>query len=63
MKFVILLLLIGGPLYFPFDDRLTCHEQGYELMTSIAKHQVETPKVQQGWYTDHGDLVYGFYCE
>ena len=63
MKLVILLSLIGGPLYFPFDDRLTCYEQGYELMTSVAKHRVQTPKVQQGWYTDHGDLVYGFYCE
>ena len=63
MKFIILLSLIGGPLYFPFDDRLSCYEQGHELMTSIAKHYVETPKVQQGWYTDQGDLVYGFYCE
>ena len=63
MKFVILLSLIGGPLYFPFDNKLKCYEQGYELMTSIAKHHLETLEVQQGWYTNRGDLVYGFYCE
>jgi len=61
MKFVILLLLIKDPLYFPFDNKLNCYEQGYELLTLVAKHQGPGPK--QGWYTDHGDLVYGFYCE
>jgi len=61
MKLIILLSLIGGPLYFPFDDRLSCYEQGYELMTSIAKYQGPGP--EQGWYTDRGDLIYGFYCE
>jgi len=61
MKFVILLLLIKDPLYFPFDNRLTCYEQGYELLTLVAKHQGPGP--EQGWYTDIGDLVYGFYCE
>ena len=63
MKYIILLLLLEGSLYFPFDKKLDCYEQGYKLMTSIAKHHLETPEVQQGWYTERGDLVYGFYCE
>ena len=49
--------------WYTKDNKLNCYEQGYELMTSIAKHHLETPEVQQGWYTDRGDLVYGFYCE
>ena len=63
MKYVILLLVLEGPLYFPFDDRLTCSEQGYEIMTSLAKYHEHTPELRQGWYTDRGDLVYGFYCK
>jgi hypothetical protein len=61
MKYVILLLVLEGSLYFPFTDKLDCYQQGYNLMTSIATYQGPGPK--QGWYTDHGDLVYGFYCE
>ena len=61
MKYVILLLVLEGSLYFPFDDRLTCFEQGHELMTSMAKYHEPGP--EQGWYTNRGDLVYGFYCE
>ena len=60
MKYVILLLIMEGPLYFPFDNKLDCYQQGHELMTSIAKYQGPGP--EQGWYTDIGDLVYGFYC-
>jgi len=61
MKYVILLLIMDGPLYFPFDNKLDCYQQGQKLMTSIAKYQGPGP--EQGWYTDRGDLVYGFYCE
>jgi hypothetical protein len=61
MKYIILLLLIEGNLYFPFDSTQSCYEQGHKLMTSIAKYQGPGP--EQGWYTDRGDLVYGFYCE
>ena len=63
MKYIILLLVMEGSLYFSFDNKLSCYEQGYKLITSIAKHHLETPEVQQGWYTNRGDLVYGFYCE
>ena len=61
MKFVILLLIMEGPLYFPFDNKLDCYQQGHELLTSIAKYQGPGP--EEGWHTDRGDLVYGFYCE
>ena len=61
MKYVILLLLLEGSLYFPFDKKLDCYQQGYKLMTSLATYQGPGPT--QGWYTDRGDLVYGFYCE
>ena len=61
MKYIILLLLLEGSLYFPFDSRLSCYEQGHKLMTSLATYQGPGPN--QGWYTDRGDLVYGFYCE
>jgi len=61
MKLIILLLLASEPLYFPFDTTLDCYDQGIEVMESIATYHGPGPK--QGWYTDHGDLVYGFYCE
>ena len=53
--------MLKGPLYFPFDSTLSCYEQGHEIMTSLATYHGPGPT--QGWYTDRGDLVYGFYCE
>ena len=61
MKYIILLVLLKGPLYFPFDSTLSCYAHGHEIMTSLATYHGPGP--EQGWYTDHGDLVYGFYCE
>ena len=61
MKLIILLSLIGGPLYFPFDDTIDCYDQGIEVMEAIATYQ--GPGSNQGWYTKDGKLVYGFYCE
>ena len=61
MKFIILLVLASEPLYFPFDTTLDCYDQGNEIMESIATYQ--GPGINQGWYTDHGTLIYGFYCE
>ena len=60
MKFIIILLLVGEPLYFPFDNTIDCYDQGNEIMESIATYQ--GPGINQGWYTDQGTLVYGFYC-
>ena len=50
-----------GSLYFSFDNKLDCYQQGHKLMTSLATYQGPGPK--QGRYTNRGDLVYGFYCE
>ena len=61
MKYVILLLIMDGSLYFSFNNKLSCYEQGHKLMTSLATYQGPGPK--QGWYTNRGDLVYGYYCE
>ena len=61
MKFIIILLLASEPLYFPFDQTLNCFEQGEEVMKSIATYQ--GPGIDQGWYTEDGKLVYGFYCQ
>ena len=61
MKLIILLLLASEPLYFPFDTTLGCYEQGEEIIEAIDTYQ--GPGINQGWYTDHGALVYGFYCE
>ena len=61
MKLIVLLLLASEPLYFPFDTTLSCGEQGEEIMEATATYHGPGP--EQGWYTDHGALVYGFYCE
>ena len=61
MKFVIILLLAQNPIYVPFDTTLDCYEQGREVIETIATYHGPGPN--QGWYTDHGTLIYGFYCE
>ena len=61
MKLIVLLLLASEPLYFPFDSTLGCHDQGIEIMEAIATYH--GPGTKQGWYMDHGALIYGFYCE
>ena len=61
MKLIVLLLLASGPLYFPFDNTIDCYDQGIEIMESIATYHGPGPT--QGWYTDHGTLIYGFYCK
>ena len=61
MKLIVLLLLASEPLYFPLDTTVSCGEQGEEIIETIATYHGPGPK--QGWYTDHGTLVYGFYCK
>ena len=61
MKFIILLLLAQDPIYIPFDNTFDCHQQGKEVIESIASYQ--GPGVNQGWYTKKGALIFGFYCE
>ena len=59
MKFIIILLLAQNPIHVPFDTTLSCGEQGEEIIEIIATYQ--GPGTDQGWYTDHGALIYGFY--
>ena len=61
MKFIVLLLLAGEPIYLPFDLTLSCGEQGEEIIETVATYHGPGP--EQGWYTKKGDLVFGFYCE
>ena len=61
MKFKIILLLAHKPIYIPFDTTLDCYDQGVDIMESISTYHGPGPN--QGWYTDHGTLIYGFYCE
>ena len=61
MKLIVLLLLASEPLYFPLDTTVSCGEQGEEIIETIATYHGPGPK--QGWYTDHGALIYGFYCK
>jgi hypothetical protein len=61
MKYVIILLLLNKPIYVPFDTTLSCGEQGEEIIEAIATYH--GPGTNQGWYTDRGSLIYGFYCE
>ena len=61
MKFIILLLAASEPMYFPFDDNMDCYDQGTMIMESLSTYQGPGPN--QGWYTNNGTLVYGFYCK
>ena len=61
MKYIVILLLAKDPIYVPFDTTLSCYEQGKEIIETIATYH--GPGINQGWYTDQGILVYGFYCE
>ena len=61
MKFIVLLLLAGEPIYLPFDSTLSCGDQGKEIIETIATYHGPGP--EQGWYTKEGKLVFGFYCE
>ena len=61
MKYVIILLLESNPIYIPFDTTISCGDQGEEIIESIATYHESG--IDQGWYTEEGKLVYGFYCE
>jgi len=52
---------LNKPIYVPFDSTLSCGEQGEEIIEAIATYHGSG--TNQGWYTDQGSLIYGFYCE
>ena len=60
MKSLIIILSIGF-IEVPFENKLTCMEQGSMWLEMHSKHQAPRP-ADQGLYTKKGQLVYGFYC-
>jgi len=63
MKFLIILILSANPIVLPFNNSLTCFEQGQAYVEKIATYYEQTDTINQGWYTTKGKLVYGFYCD
>jgi len=60
MKSLIIILSLGF-IEMPFENKLTCAEQGYMWLDIHTTHQATGDK-RQGLYTKKGQLVYGFYC-
>ena len=60
MKSLIIILSLGF-IEIPFENKLTCSEQGYMWLEIHSKHQASGGK-NQGLYTKDGKLVYGFFC-
>ena len=60
MKSLIILLSVGF-LEMPFENKLTCMEQGSMWLDIHTTHQIPRP-ADQGLYTKQGKLVYGFMC-
>ncbi len=63
MKFLVILILAAEPIILPFNNALTCSEQGQAYIETIATYYEQTDTINQGWYTVNGKLVYGFYCD
>ena len=60
MKSLIIMLSIGF-IEIPFENKLTCMEQGSMWLEMHTTHQVPRP-ADQGLYTKQDKLVYGFMC-
>ena len=60
MKSLIIILSLGF-IEIPYENKLTCVEQGSMWLEIHTTHQVPRPK-DQGLYTKDGKLVYGFFC-
>ena len=60
MKSLIIILSIGF-IEMPFENKLTCMEQGSMWLEMHSKRQATGDK-NQGLYTKDGKLVYGFFC-
>ena len=60
MKSLIIILSVGF-LEMPFENKLSCVEQGSMWLEIHTTHQVPRP-ADQGLYTKKGQLVYGFMC-
>ena len=60
MKSLIIILSIGF-IEMPFENKLSCVEQGSMWLEINSKHRATGDK-NQGLYTKQGKLVYGFFC-
>jgi len=60
MKFTLVLLTLYGPMSFTFDQPQDCIELGEKQIKLLADYK-DFGK-EQGWYTQDGNLIYGFYC-
>jgi hypothetical protein len=60
MKSLIIILSIGF-IEMPFENKLSCVEQGSMWLDIHTTHQASGGK-NQGLYTKQSKLVYGFYC-
>ena len=63
MKFLVILILAADPIILPFNNALTCFEQGQAYIEKTFNYYYQTDTKDQGWYTTNGKLVYGFYCD
>ena len=60
MKSLIIILSVVF-LEMPYENKLSCMEQGSMWLEMHTTHQATGGK-NQGLYTKQGKLVYGFYC-
>ena len=63
MEYLVILILSTNPIILPFDPFLSCSQQGQAYIETIATYYDQTDTINQGWYTEKGKLVYGFYCD
>ena len=63
MKYLVILILSANPIVLPFNNSLTCFEQGQAYIEKISTYYYKSLTKDQGWYTEKGKLVYGFYCD
>ena len=63
MKQLVILILLSNPIVLPFEEGLTCSQQGDAYIEKIATYSDQTDTRDQGWYTSKGNLVYGYYCD
>ncbi len=67
MKSLIIILSLGF-IEIPYENKLSCMEQGSMWLEIHSKYQASGGKDQasggkdQGLYTNKGQLVYGFFC-
>ena len=60
MKSLIIILSLGF-IELPYENKLSCVEQGSMWLEINSKHRATGDK-DQGLYTRDGKLVYGFMC-